>query len=305
LLDRVLEPMTSPGLRLTLALLMIDACTGKICSLQRVGSLCGQNRLCSSGSRFVNGPLGASSGGDNGSSLLLTVSDSTYPAANAVNDGARRGLRLLRDGSNDNKKFTNSAIVRVARYASRLWRTINGELVSPVVDSSLCDAVGVCAYDNHLRCALVALWQWLFPRQCYQLLKSQSWQASYEGSPIHDQLGLNHVMKTTKEEREAALAEDQALAPLSRVVEAEINRQKWRGDMANDAYKYCRSVSKDKFDLTEVGQSLPVVEKDAAWRLGGWVASTGQQRRNQGADGGSAVTKIRLMVKNSTSGEKS
>ena len=75
--------------------------------------------------------------------------------------------------------------------------------------------------------------------------------------------------------------------------------------MANDAYQYCRSMSKDEFDLTEVGQSLPVVEKDAAWRLGGWVASTGQQRRNQGADGGSAVTKIRLMVKNSTSGEKS
>ncbi|KAL7553517.1 hypothetical protein ACHAWF_016790, partial [Thalassiosira exigua] len=89
LLDRLLEPMTSSGLRLTLALLMMDACTGKVCSLQRVGSFCGQNRLVTSGSRFMNGPLGASCGGDNGSALLMTVSESTYPAANAVNDGAR------------------------------------------------------------------------------------------------------------------------------------------------------------------------------------------------------------------------
>jgi hypothetical protein len=37
--------------------------------------------------------------------------------------------------------------------------------------------------------------------------------------------------------------------------------------------------------------------------LGGWVASTAQQRRSQGADGGSAVTKIRLMVKNSGAGD--
>merc|ERR1711957_153565 len=126
-----------------------------------------------------------------------------------------------------------------------------------------------------------------------------------EGSPAYDSMGLNHIMKTTLEEKEAARVEDQALAPLSRVVEAEISRQKWRGDMANDAYKYFKSINKDKVNLTEVGQPLPVVEKDIAWKLGGWVASTAQQRRNQGADGGSAVTKIRLVVKNSTAGEKS
>lgn len=125
-----------------------------------------------------------------------------------------------------------------------------------------------------------------------------------EGSPFYDSMGLNHVMKTTKEEKEAALVEDQALAPLSRVVEAEIDRQKWRGDMANDAYKYSKG-SKDSGKLTELGQPLPTVEKDAPWKLGGWVASTAHQRRTQGADGGSAVTKIRLMVKNSTAGESS
>jgi len=308
LLDRVLEPMASPGLRLTLALLMMDACTGKVCSLQRVGSLCGQNRLCSSGSRFVNGPLGASCGGDNGSSLLLTVSDSTYPAANAVNDGARRGLRLLKDGKdklgNEKWTYTKTAAVRVAKFASRLWRTINGELISHSAENSLCETAGVCAYDGHLRCSLLALWQWVWPRQCHQLLKAQTWHAM-EGSSFYDSMGLNHVMKTTTEEKEAALAEDQALAPLSRVVEAEIDRQKWRGDMAHAAYTAFKAANKDKINLTEVGQPLPVVEKDAAWKLGGWVASTAQQRRNQGADGGSAVTKIRLVVKNSTAGEKS
>merc|ERR1712032_1521864 len=93
LLDRILDRKTSPGLRLTLALLMMDACTGKICSWQRVGSFCGQRRLIQCGTRMMNGPLGASCGGDNGSTLLMTVSEVSLPAANAVNDGARRGLR--------------------------------------------------------------------------------------------------------------------------------------------------------------------------------------------------------------------
>jgi len=45
--------------------------------------------------------------------------------------------------------------------------------------------------------------------------------------------------------------------------------------------------------LTEAGLPLPTAEKDSAWKLSGWVASTAQQRRAQGADGGGAVTKIR------------
>ena len=289
---------------------MMDACTGKICALQRVGSFCGQNRLCAAGSRFTNGPLGASNGGDNGSSLLLTVSNITYPAANAVNDGARQGLRLLKDtgrdkSGNDNGIYTKTAAVRVARFASRLWQTINREVVSPVAESLPCEIVGVCAHNNHLRCSLIALWQWIWPRQCYQLLRAQAWHVM-EGKTHYDSLGLNHVMKTTAEEKEAAIIEDQALTPLSKVVEAEIERQKWRGDMANEAYKKCsKGLSKETINLTEVGQPLPVVEKDTAWKLGGWVASTAQQRRNQGADGGCAVTKIRLNIKNSSAGENS
>ena len=132
------EPTTSPGLRLTLALLMMDACTGKICSLQRVGSFSGQSRLCESGSRFMNGPLGASYGGDNGSALLLTVSDATYPAANAVNDGARRGMRLLKDSCTAGT-YCQTSIVRVAKFGSKLWRTINGE--------RLVFALKIVAYD--------------------------------------------------------------------------------------------------------------------------------------------------------------
>ena len=46
-----------------------------------------------------------------------------------------------------------------------------------------------------------------------------------------------------------------------------------------------------------IGEPLPIVRKDTAWKLGGWVASTAQQRRAKGADGGTAVTKIRLTVK--------
>jgi len=250
----------------------------------------------------MNGPLGASCGGDNGSSLLLTVSDFTYPAANAVNDGARRGLRLLKDSCKDGT-YTSQTFVRVAKFATKLWRTINGELASLPIGITPCETVGVCAHDNHLRCALVALWQWIWPRQCWQFLRAQSLHAM-EGTPQYYSMGLNHVMKTTSEEKEAAPLEDQALAPLSRVVEAEIDRQKWRGEMASEAYEYFKS-NKDNINLTEAGQPLPVVEKDSAWKLGGWVASTAQQRRTQGADGGSAVTKIRLMVKSNTIGENS
>jgi hypothetical protein len=242
----------------------------------------------------MNGPLCASYGGDNGGALLFTVSDITYPAANAVNDGARRGLRLVKDHCKDGV-YTSQTIVRVAKFASKLWRTINGESISSSTNS-LCHPVGVCAHDNNLRCSLVALWQLLWPSHCYQFLRTQSWLAM-EGTPQYFSMGLNHVMKTTAEEKEAALLEDEALQPLVKVVEAGIDRQKFRGEMHKKAFEYIKLTKASV--LTEAGQPLPVVKKDDAWKLGGWVASTAQQRRSQGADGGSAVTKIRLMVKSS------
>lgn len=294
--------MTTPGLRLTLASLMIDACNGRICSLQRVGSFCGQKRLCESGSRFMNGPLGASYGGDNGSALLLTVSDATYPAANVVNDGARRGLRLLRDSCVEDpdaiervKARTNydtNAIARVSKFATKLWRTINGEHLGPGDKTSRRANIGVCAHDTHLRCALVALWQWIFPRQ---LLLTRS------STPQNTSLGLNHIMKATTEEEEAASLEDESLKPLIKVVEDEIDRQKWRGEMAKEAFDMFMST-KENSNLADVGQPLPLVKRDDAWKLGGWVASTAQQRRKKLADGGIGVTKIRLMVKSSSTG---
>lgn len=229
---------------------------------------------------------------DNGSALLLTVSDATYPAANAVNNGARRGLRLLKDNCKDST-YSTQTVVRVAKFATQLWRTINGELVC---SNTAIEAVGVCAFDSHLRCALLSLWQWIWPRHCYQLMKSQSLHAM-EGTPQYYSLGLDSVMKTTAEEKDAVSLEDQTLAPLAKVVDTEIDRQKWRGDMAAKAYEYFK---RDNKNPAEIGQPLPLVEKDAAWKLGGWVASTAQQRRAKGADGGSAVTKIRLMVKNSS-----
>lgn len=298
LLNRILEPTTSPGLRLTLALLMMDACTGKICSFQRVGSFCGQGSLSACGSRFTNGPLGASAGGDNGSALLMTVSDSTYPAANAVNDGARRGLRLLKDNCKDGT-YSNKIVVRVATFATRLWRTINGENI--VATQQLqSGSGGVCAHDGNLRCALVALWQWIWPKHCFQLMRSQGWHA-LEGTPQYYEMGLVSVMKTTPDEKEATAVEDQILAPLAKVVDSEIDKQIWRGEMASKSYDYSkRDRNAAGTAAAEIGQPLPVVEKDAAWKLGGWVASTAQQRRAQGADGGSAVTKIRLLVKNSS-----
>jgi hypothetical protein len=116
-----------------------------------------------------------------------------------------------------------------------------------------------------------------------------------EGTPQYYALGMDQVIKTTVEEKDAASLDDQALAELGKTVEEEIDRQRWRGEMTSEAYSNCK-----KEDMTVVGQPLPLVKKDDAWKLGGWVASTAQQRRAQGADGGSAVTKIRLLVSKST-----
>lgn len=302
-----IDPVISPGLRLTLASLMIDACHGRICSFQRVASFCGQKRLCESGARFMNGPLGASYGGDNGSALLITVSDATYPAANAVNDGARRGLRLLRDFCVEDsdvfervKTRTNydaNATARVSKFATKLWRTINGEKVGTGRTIAPMSKFGVCAHDAHLRCALVALWQWIFPRQ---LLLAWPFAAK-EIVPKNCSADQSQVMKATAEEENAAILEDEALDPLIKAVEDEVDRQKWRCDMAKEAFENFVS-SKENSNLTDVGQPLPLVKRDDAWKIGGWVASTAQQRRKKLADGGIGVTKIRLMVKSSSTG---
>ena len=283
------DPSTPSGLRTTLAMLMMDASTGKVCSLQRAASFRSMGSLSRCGSRFANGPLGASAGSDNGSALLMTVSDSTYPAANAVNDGARRGLRLLKDSSKESSPYSNATIIRVAIFATKLWRTMNGEAVC---ENGGGPSVGVCAYDCHLRCSLVALWQWIWPKHCMQLMRSQSWHAM-RGTPQYSAMGLTRVLETTAKEKELGAREDEALAPLVSVVDAEVDRQLFRGEMAGQAYNYAH---KPGANLADVGEPLPVLKKDVAWKMGGWVASTAHQRRAQGADGGSAVSKIRLSV---------
>ena len=61
----------------------------------------------------VDGPLGSSYGGDNGSALFLTVSNEVFPAANAVNDGTRMGLKLIMRAGLDSS-FKEETVVRVA-----------------------------------------------------------------------------------------------------------------------------------------------------------------------------------------------
>ena len=47
------ESTSSPRLRQTLASLMLDACTGKVCSLQRVAIFAGDNDLIVAGAKFL------------------------------------------------------------------------------------------------------------------------------------------------------------------------------------------------------------------------------------------------------------
>jgi hypothetical protein len=286
---------------------MMDACTGKIASNQRVGAIGGRNDLIVSSARFMNGPLGASHGGDNGSALLMAVNSIAHPAASAVNDGARRGLRLLTKAGHPRENVVESAIVRVARFASDLWRTINGDCVDQIlVDGKLTTVPanivnGVCAFDGILRCSLLSLWQWIWPKTCIAVIQVQAWK-SHEGTQRYNDLGAHHVMKTTDEEQEAAKAEEDSLSEFNRLVGVEMDRQRWRSEMAMKAYEYYKTDKEGKtvVDLEQgVGYPLPPIQRDTAFKQGGWIASVAQQRRALALDGGTAVTKLRLTVKNS------
>lgn len=135
----------------------MDACTGKVCSMQRIGAIAGRNDLVLAANRFLNGALGSGNGGDNGSAFLMSVSAASFPAASAVNDGARRGLHLVTKAGHPKETISEVLIVRVARFATRLWRTINGEPADQPKEIRSAPTLGVCAYDGILRCSLLAV----------------------------------------------------------------------------------------------------------------------------------------------------
>lgn len=305
MLERIIDNQSSPSLRNTLSLIMMDACTGKVCSMQRVGAIAGRNDLITSSARFMNGPLGASHGGDNGSAAVMSVSARSFPAANAVNDGARRGLRLLSRAGHPKENVAEDIIVRVAVFATRLWRTINGEPADQVEKVTDGFPSGVCAYDGALRCSLLALWQWIWPRGCFAVLQVQAWKV-HEGTERYFKLGADRVMKISDEEKAAATAEEHSLADINRLVNAELDRQIWRGEMAKKAFEFYKSSKGKVQDVAAaekgIGQPLPPIQRDTAFKQGGWTASAAQQRRALALDGGTAVTKVRLKVKSNSGG---
>lgn len=313
-LELVLEVIersdTSINLRHILAALLMDACTGKICSMQRVAILCGDDEFEIAMQRFLCGPLGPGYGGDNGSAILTSVTAASFPAASSVNDGARRGLKLIsRAGHPKEEGINEVTVVRVAKFATRLWRICNGgrSESSKSLGDGFCG--GVCAYDGYLRCSLLNLYHWLWPRNCLAVMQVQSWKA-HEGTERYKELGADFVMKTSDEEKAQAEADEKFLAPLTEMVDQEIDRQVWRGELYRKSYDISTSSSGkssvsgalDTAGASEkgIGQPLPPIQRDAAFKQGGWVASAAQQRRAMALDGGTVVTKIRLTVKSST-----
>jgi hypothetical protein len=283
---------------------MMDACTGKVCSMQRTGAIAGRNDLVLAANRIFHGPLGAGNGGDNGAAFLMSVSAASFPAASAVNDGARRGLHLVNRAGHPKETLNEVLIVRVARFATRLWRTINGEPADMPKEGDPKPMVGVCAYDGVLRCSLLALWQWIWPKGCYAVLQVQSWKA-HEKTSRYREMEAHTVMKITDQEKAAASEEEKSLAEINRIVQMELDRQLWRGEMAKKAYELYKT-SKGSNPVGDVaateqgiGTPLPPIERDLSFKQGGWIASAAQQRRALALDGGTAVTKVRLTVKNS------
>ena len=281
---------------------MMDMCSGKVCSMQRVAAIAGRNDLIQSMTRLYNGPLGACHGGDNGSAVLTAVFASSFPAAAAVNDGARRGMRVVtRAGHPKESAFDHSTVVRVARFATGLWRTINGECPElPNALSGASPALGVCGFDGTLRLSLLALWQLLWPRGCSAVLQVQSWR-QHESTQRYLNMGAQYVMQTSEKEKAAVSQEENSLAEINRLVEIEKDRQLWRGEMARKAYDIKANKGSTTVDVAAaeqgIGQPLPPILRDEAFKQGGWIASAAQQRRSMALDGGINVTKIRLTVK--------
>jgi hypothetical protein len=299
---------------------MLDACTGKACLIQRAAILANQNDLITGGAKILNGPLGASYGNDVGNALLTSVSELSLPAANAVNDGAKRGMRLLRTAgkpippnkANQRKPPSEQTIVQVAKFATSLWRTINGELGGKYFEKDRTfDAVtsvvdGVCAYDGHLRCSLLSLWQCIWPNTknnnglCVAVQRVQSWKG-HSGTQKYKDLGANQVMSVKDDEKIESEIGYKANESLREIINSEIDRQRWRGELAKKRKDSTNgTVTKDPSAASEgLNQPLDIIEKDEAWRLGAWVTSAAHQRRAVGADGGSMVsaTTLRLTMK--------
>lgn len=245
---------TSRELKHMVLMLMMDACTGKVCLMQRVGAYGGRNDLLGSSLRFYCGPLGPSHGSDNGSNIYM-------PASEAVNNGARRGMRLISRAGKDPSEYPKDLVARVGRFAKDLWEAMNGKLSN--------GQYSVCAFDGELRCSLLALWQWIWPRECHAM-------TAVNAGP--------------------AIKAEKYLSDIGGCVEKERDRQVWRGEMARKFYEVSNAnAAKQQAAPSSVGIPLPPVARDTAFRLGGWIASAAQQRRRDLLDGGTAVKKIRLL----------
>ena len=301
-MDRMLDSSCSPGLRQTLAMLMFDACTGKICSTQRVANVASCNDFIIAGIRQYDGPLGATYGSENGSSIHTTVGEYNTPAADAVNDGARSGFRLLRTAG-QKVEGNEDVIVRVAKFASSMWRLVNGELGGTEIvcihgqKPSTTVVDGICAHDAQLRGILLALLQWLWPKGCFAIMRVESWR-ELQNSARFRNLGIDEVMSINDAEKAAAALEDKYCEDLRAILAEEKDRQVWRGEMAEARRQEVVATKDSSLNAQGVNYPLEIVQKDEAWKLGSWVSSTAQQRRAKGADGGSSVsvTKLRLKI---------
>ena len=76
--------------------------------------------------------------------------------------------------------------------------------------------------------------------------------------------------------------------------------------MAKKAFEFYKSSKGIVQDVAAaekgIGQPLPPIQRDTAFKQGGWTASAAQQRRALALDGGTAVTKVRLKVKSNSGG---
>jgi hypothetical protein len=129
-------------------------------------------------------------------------------------------------------------------------------------------------------------------------MQVQTWKA-HGGTQHYKEIGADRVMKISSEEKDASNTEEASLGEIERLVLSEIDRQLWRGKMAAKAYGFYESgksgIIADALAAEQgIGQPLPPIKRDNAFKSGGWIALAAQQRRAKSLDGGTAATKLRL-----------
>ncbi len=274
-------------LKVLLMELMLDCCTGRIATTQRAAiNSCYGTGSVEALNRIVNGPLGRTFGEENASGALGLVKDRNFPTANSVNNGCRAGMGLLkRAGSEDTwtkKKFEVPTVMRVAKFATRLWNSMHSHEVR---------------LDEDLRISFVNVWTLLWPTRLNKSQLDVGCPALYRARKVLAAGGsaANEVQKFFRHDpsTELRIASEEDMSKVNEAkkimgeIKAIMMRETLTREVRDSAAQRHYEAEMERFNRgggldTRGGDSqrpMELVQRDGLWKEGSWVASVAQQRK--------------------------